>query len=150
ALEEAERSMEIDPEKSFHLNLGNDRPNVQQRIVRMKNSEDYSALDSIIEVPTDAAPSDIPKTLMFVNTRQMTQCVWHHLHDAIGFLHANRRQKVRQHVMEEFISSKICILVSTEATGMGADILDIQPVIQFGLAASCCWLQCASERITKA
>ena len=163
-LSEIEQSMEIDPNRLFHLNLGNDRPNVKQRVVRMKNAEDFETLDRTLDILQRAAvPSDIRKTLVFANTRTMTLRIWQHLRDtfrhlppeAIGFLHANRRKRARQRVMNEFISGKIRLLVSTEVTGMvrhvsvlwcicvdslrakGQDIPDIERVIQFGLAPSC-------------
>ncbi|KAI0350269.1 P-loop containing nucleoside triphosphate hydrolase protein [Trametes cingulata] len=151
---EVEDTLLINSEKGYYLNLGNDRPNIFFQVVQMEHSEDISALDALLELEHAALPSDIPKTLIFVNTRAMTQRIWRHLlqqlptylRSYIDFLHAFRRRRGRQRVMNKFTNGDVKILVATEAAGMGADIPDIERVIQFGAPSSLSvWMQRAGR-----
>ncbi|EGO23433.1 hypothetical protein SERLADRAFT_408840 [Serpula lacrymans var. lacrymans S7.9] len=65
-LAEVRKTLHISASKSFHLNLGNDQPNVTQELRIIAGSTDYSALDFIVK---DAqAANEIPRALIFVNT----------------------------------------------------------------------------------
>jgi superfamily II DNA helicase RecQ len=61
-LAEVRRALHIDPDHSFHLNLGNDRPNVYQEIRTIPNSSDFMTLDFIFE-----GVEQMERTLVFVN-----------------------------------------------------------------------------------
>ncbi|EGO01136.1 hypothetical protein SERLA73DRAFT_26290, partial [Serpula lacrymans var. lacrymans S7.3] len=47
-LAKVRKTLHISASKSFHLNLGNDRPNVTQELRIIAGSTDYSALDFIV------------------------------------------------------------------------------------------------------
>ncbi len=125
-LAQVEDTLLIDAAKAFYLNLGNDRPNIMQRVIQMDGADDFDALDRLLGLQKASFPSDIPKTLIFVNTRNMTQRVWRHLRkqlapllqDSIDYLYALRARRSRRHVMEKFTSGNIKVLIATEAAGM--------------------------------
>ncbi|KDQ49212.1 hypothetical protein JAAARDRAFT_114965, partial [Jaapia argillacea MUCL 33604] len=48
ALEEVQKSLLIDKDLSFHLNLGNDQSNVAYGVMYINGKSDYTALDSIL------------------------------------------------------------------------------------------------------
>ncbi|KAH9857945.1 P-loop containing nucleoside triphosphate hydrolase protein [Lenzites betulinus] len=155
-LNEIEDSLEIDPAEAFYLNLGNDRANIYQDVVLMDNSTDYGSLDRVLPLRNISRPSDIPKTLVFANTRNATLAVWRHLCEQlrvpytgqppITFLHACRRKQAREKAMEQFTDGTVRVLVATEAAGMGADIPDITQVVQFGAPPSLTtWIQRAGR-----
>ncbi|TFY64233.1 hypothetical protein EVJ58_g2763 [Rhodofomes roseus] len=154
-LEEVETKTHIDPMTSYHVNLGNDRPNIKQVVIEMKSKDDFDVLNMVLEPDSISAPSDIPKTLIFANTRNATMQIWRHIcemldgrvdKECFDFLHAYRRRRGRERVMQRFLEGKIRILVATEAAGMGADIPDIERVVQFGVPSSLTvWIQRAGR-----
>ncbi|KAI1781915.1 P-loop containing nucleoside triphosphate hydrolase protein [Ganoderma leucocontextum] len=143
---EVETSLLIDPETSFYLNLGNNRPNIYQQVFALENSKDFPALDALLPLHSVSRAAEIPKTIIFANSRRMTLHIWSYLcrqlrlplvgRLPVAFLHAYRRRRGRVRVMEAFVSGEVRILVATEAAGMGADIPDIEHVIQFGAPPS--------------
>ncbi|KAH9918157.1 P-loop containing nucleoside triphosphate hydrolase protein [Fomitopsis serialis] len=154
-LEEIETKTHIDPMTSYHLNLGNDRPNIKQVVVEMKSKDDLDILDTVLDLESISASTEVPKTLIFANTRAATMQIWRHIReklngrmdeDQIDFLHAYRRRRGRERVMQRFREGDIRILVATEAAGMGADIPDIERVVQFGVPSSLTvWIQRAGR-----
>ncbi|KAJ6526206.1 P-loop containing nucleoside triphosphate hydrolase protein [Mycena sp. CBHHK59/15] len=144
AMTEVCSGLDLDLRHSFFLNLGNDRPNIMPSVVQMKSSKDYAAIDSHLPDPAEVtSPDDVPKTIVFANNVKKTQILSSHLRrrypqisDSITFLHAHRTAKAKRRIMKEFRKGKIKILVATEAPGMGADIPDIELVIQFGVPSS--------------
>lgn len=112
--------------KAFHVNLGNDRPNVQYNVVEMENAQDFDALMRVLNIAPNARLEDILKTLIFANTRKLTQRIWRYLrdglgerfHDGIDFLHAGRRFRGRKHVMKRFEDGEVRILIATEVAEM--------------------------------
>ncbi len=127
-LAEVEKSLLINPATSFYLNLGNDRSNIYQAVTLMNSSKDYAALDKLLPLRDVARSSEIPKTLVFVNTRKDTMHVWRYLTEQLRlpytgpspleFLHAYRRRRARQKVMDSFEQGIVRVLVATEAAGM--------------------------------
>lgn len=125
-LQEVEAKLHINPYTSFHINLGNDRPNIAYKVVEVENSQDFASLLDVLQIGQVGSPEDIPKTLIFADTRNMVQRIWRYLreqlgetyHGVIDFLHAYRRQRGRQHAMKRFETGGIRILVATEAAGM--------------------------------
>lgn len=108
-LEEIEMKTHILPTSSYHLNLGNNRPNIKQVVVEMKNKEDYDVLDNILDLGNVTSLENIPKTLIFTNTHAMTMKVWRYIRDKlcgrvdsnhINFLHAYRRWRGRERMMQ--------------------------------------------------
>ncbi|THH29776.1 hypothetical protein EUX98_g4410 [Antrodiella citrinella] len=155
-LGECEKSMRILPERAFYVNLGNDRRNIKTEVRLMENESDLSALDDIFNFHKIDNVSDIPKTLIFANTRNRVQEIWRYIRsklppwlvNQVDFMHSLRTTRGKRRVMKRFSGLKrdISILVATEAVGMGADIPDIAQIIQFGAPSSLTiWLQRAGR-----
>ncbi|KAJ7579545.1 P-loop containing nucleoside triphosphate hydrolase protein [Mycena floridula] len=143
ALRDVRSTLAIDSDSCFHLNLGNDRVNISTEVHKMKNSDDFDALNAVINIhPTN--PSLTKKTLVFTNTVKTCQQLardfkakYKHLPlGTIDFLHAYRSRRDKRKVMKRFKSGKIWVLFATESVGMSTDIADIEVVIQFGVPTS--------------
>ncbi|KAJ6601732.1 P-loop containing nucleoside triphosphate hydrolase protein [Mycena vulgaris] len=155
ALAEVCASLSINLGKAFFLNLGNDRPNITPSVVQMKSEADLDALNDHLPDPTTInSPADFPKMTIFTNSVKKTHKICQHVRkfygsrfdENIAFLHAHRTRRAKRTVMRKFRQGKIRILVATEAAGMGADIPDIELVIQFGFPKSLSvWIQRAGR-----
>ncbi|KAJ7260767.1 P-loop containing nucleoside triphosphate hydrolase protein [Mycena rebaudengoi] len=155
ALTDICKGLNMDLDDTYFLNLGNDRPNITPSIVQMKGSKDYDALNGQLPDPSTVhSPADLPKTITFTNAIKKTQVICRHLRrlypnlprNSIDFLHAHRSAKAKRRIMKQFRKGKIRILVATEAAGMGADIPDIELIIQFGVPSSLSvWIQRAGR-----
>lgn len=66
--------LHINPLESFHLNLGNDRPNIYSEVRTIPNSTSYSAFDFLFDGATQA--DDIPRSLIFVKRMVDSQHGW--------------------------------------------------------------------------
>ena len=123
-LQEIQRTLHIDPHRSFHLNLGNDRPNVTQEMRIIRNATDFSALDFIVEGAQ--TPDELPRTLIFVNKIDDTQLAWKrlqeilpvHLRSQVSFLNSRRTRRARQHVLNSYREGHTRVMVVTEIGGM--------------------------------
>ncbi|OSC97242.1 P-loop containing nucleoside triphosphate hydrolase protein [Trametes coccinea BRFM310] len=154
ALGDVGRVLELDYDMAFYINLGNDRRNIKLTVGFIQNSSDYGALDKLLCVEEIFFPSDMPKTLIFVNTRDDAQRIWRHvrqrlqshLFDIVDYLHAPRTQSAQIDCMRRFNDGSLRCLVATDAVGMGADIPDIERIIQFGAPPSLTsWVQRAGR-----
>ena len=169
ALREVRSKLAIDPDTSFYLNLGNDRPNIAWSVQQINGSDDYEALRPLLAMNVTEA-TDITKTIVFTNTVNGSQigCKRVRLFFAkplrkyVDSLHSHRTVKAKRRIMRRFRQGKIKILIATEAAGMvsmdrqtgiyvisrlqGADIPDIEQVIQFGVPSSLSvWIQRAGR-----
>ncbi|KAI0744526.1 P-loop containing nucleoside triphosphate hydrolase protein [Earliella scabrosa] len=151
-LAEARSRLGIVSSRSFHLNLGNDRPNIKQEMRFMKSANDYAALDFIVEGAK--ARDDLPRAIIFVNALQKCHGVAHRLREIagpalrheIGILHAKRAASARASTWERFRRGDLRVLVATEAAAMGMDVPDIELAVQFGIPQSLgIWLQRAGR-----
>ncbi|KAF8987973.1 P-loop containing nucleoside triphosphate hydrolase protein [Cyathus striatus] len=95
---------------------------------------------------------DLIKTCLFVNKiplalelhRYSQSQVADSLKPSIDMLHSLRSTSTKRRVMKDFTRGATKVLVATEAAGMGADIPDIEQVIQFGIPSSLSvWIQWA-------
>ncbi|KAF8816985.1 P-loop containing nucleoside triphosphate hydrolase protein [Phlegmacium glaucopus] len=152
ALREVCGSLAINVNESFFLNLGNDRPNIAFYAQQINSSTDYKALRPHLSHCSTA--QDLIKSIIFTNSVNSTQLIakdvrsWlpKHLRKYVGYLHANRTPEAKRKVMKYFRKSKLLVLIATEAAGMGADIPDIEQVIQFGVPLSLTiWMQRAGR-----
>ncbi|KAL1671654.1 P-loop containing nucleoside triphosphate hydrolase protein [Schizophyllum commune] len=143
ARDEVCTELHIDLDDAFFLNLGNDRPNITQEVRFVDSAHDYAALADLL--PTNATtPDEIPKTIIFVNSRigaqeaarEIRALFPSQLQDHIDYLHAIRTGSAKRRIMQRFREGKIRILIATEAAGMGADIPDVMLVIQLGIPGS--------------
>ena len=93
-------------------------------------------------------PTDIPKTIVFVDNRKSVWSLTTHLlqlaEDEFGGVDEFSdpvvadystilSQEHRDAVLQDFAAGYIRILVCTEAAGMGVDIPDVRRVIQWGV-----------------
>ncbi|KAI0324315.1 P-loop containing nucleoside triphosphate hydrolase protein, partial [Cubamyces sp. BRFM 1775] len=154
ALKDVERSLEIQRDKAFYVNLGNDRTNVKMSARTIKSGRDYATLSQVLGIDNVIFPSDLPKTLVFVNERNEAQRVWRYirsklddyLHDIVDFIHSSRHAYAQADALHRFVQGSVRCLVATESVGMGADIPDIERVIQFGAPRSLTvWVQRAGR-----
>ncbi|KAJ7272391.1 P-loop containing nucleoside triphosphate hydrolase protein [Mycena rebaudengoi] len=145
AVAEVAASLSINLGEAFFLNLGNDRPNITPSVIEMNGSSDFKALNTVLQDPTTIdSPEQLNKAIIFTNSVKKTHKLCQHVRqvygnkfdDSIAFLHAHRTRRAKRTVMRKFRQGKIRILVATEAAGMGADIPDIELIIQFGLPKS--------------
>jgi bloom syndrome protein len=135
ALQEVHTQLAIDPEKSFYLNLGNDRPNIAYSVCTLKSAHDYNALKPLLtRRPSPSTPDDLVKTIVFVNTVAAMQIgartihSWfpRHLHPYIVYIHAHRSPRARRRAMHQFRNGKTHILIATEAAGMVSNWFSLQ------------------------
>lgn len=110
---------------SFHLNLGNDRPNIVPFIVEVDNKDD--GLNFIYRLVQDRLSHQvIPKTVIFVNKRETAQDVCDKLQRKIAperchkidYIHAMRHPNGKLLAMKRFHDSTTRILCSTDCAGL--------------------------------
>lgn len=114
----------IDAHDSYHINLGNDRPNVAQKVRVMANRRDYAALDYLIEGVRKS--DDLIRTIVYVRTiydvhkvlARLRGKLPAHIARHIDILHSRRSERDRRDVIKCFKSGEIKILVATESAGM--------------------------------
>ncbi|KAK6993268.1 P-loop containing nucleoside triphosphate hydrolase protein [Favolaschia claudopus] len=119
----------------------------------MNGGKDYSAVSNHLPDPKDVQSlDDLPQGIIFTNHVKTQVLCRHlrrrypHLRGAIDLLHAHRTAKAKRRVMKQFRKGKIKLLVATEAAGMGADISNIELIIQFGVPSSLSvWIQRAGR-----
>ncbi|KAF7318341.1 Bloom syndrome [Mycena chlorophos] len=148
-------TLKIDLSDAYFVNLGNDRPNITPSVVHMNSASDFAALDALLPAPdTIQDASDLPKTIIFTNSIRLTHAIALYLRrryglqleDAFAPFHAHRSLRAKIFVMRHFRLGRIRILIATEAAGMGADIPDIELVIQFGFPKTLSmWIQRAGR-----
>ncbi len=69
------KSLDMDLDRSFYLNLGNDRPNIAYSIRRVNSPEDFESLKQFFEEAYER-PEDIKQTLIYINERALnSDCV---------------------------------------------------------------------------
>lgn len=79
---------------------------------------------------------DSGKVIIYVATRKGVEELASQLKQSlktVGFYHAGLSERLRTQTQIEFVSSKIRILVATNAFGLGIDIPDVRLVIHFNL-----------------
>jgi superfamily II DNA helicase RecQ len=135
-------SLKIDPRGSFHLNLGNNRPNITELVVPMKQGIGFKPLTAVLASP--ARTGRLPCCIIFFETRDVAQkgAKWLQdnlptahkgLKNKIGYIHAGRSDVGRAEVMRHFATGKIDALCGTKCASMGTDIPGVNLVAQFGL-----------------
>ena len=125
ALADVILSLKIDIKKSFFLNRGNDQPNIKPSAVTIKSATDFPSLSNFF-VSEEGPALPIKKTIIFTNSRQLTQEISRYLQSilpdyleqTICYFHALRSPRAKKIVLEQFRNSSVKILVSTEAAGM--------------------------------
>ncbi|KAF9784429.1 hypothetical protein BJ322DRAFT_1109140 [Thelephora terrestris] len=134
-LENVQAILGINAEKSFHLNLGNDRQNIVPLVWPMEGgASNLAALDFIV------CGRDQPlRTIVYFNSKRLAMRACNYLQRKLPYsrvctvdvLHASRGPRSKREVMEQFCSGKVLVLCATEVVGMGTDIPDVDDVVQF-------------------
>ncbi|KAF8989446.1 P-loop containing nucleoside triphosphate hydrolase protein [Cyathus striatus] len=156
ALRDVQAQLQLDPLRTFIVNLGNNRPNIALSVKTIKSTQDFQAVIPLLTrdgvLPT--SPNDLIKTCLFVNKVRLALELRRFLQSqfpaslvsSIDMLYSLRSVSSKRRVMKQFTSGEIKVLVATEAAGMGADIPDIEQVIQFGVPSSLSvWVQRAGR-----
>jgi superfamily II DNA/RNA helicase len=140
-------------EKTFHLNLGNDRHNIVPLVWPMDGgAANLAALDFVVR------GRDQPlRTIIYFNDKRLAMCACIYLKKllppsqacTVDVLHASRGSRAKKEVMERFRSGGVRVLCATEVVGMvctlhpyarwwtfimlpqGTDIPDVDDVVQF-------------------
>ncbi|RXW15756.1 hypothetical protein EST38_g10098 [Candolleomyces aberdarensis] len=155
-LVEIQAQLDFELDDTFFLNLGNDRPNIKMSIQAVKTPADY---DAVIPLLTHSGHlpqtrEDLCKTIVFVNkvpssqhcSRYIKSLFLPELRQYVDVLHAYRTRRTKRRLMKQFRKGNILVLVATEAAGMGADIPDIEQVLQLGVPQSLAvWVQRAGR-----
>jgi superfamily II DNA helicase RecQ len=139
--------LHIDPDKSLHINLGNDRPNITQLVVRMERDSGFEQLGFLLNRLKPDGSGDLPRTIVFFETRELAHKASDWLRDQlpaqsretrqrIAYIHAGRTSSGRKHTLKLFRDGRIDILCATECVGMGADIPDVDLVVLFKVPSS--------------
>lgn len=118
-----------------YINEGNDHPNVKLEVQQLLHRSKLSSLDFAL---------DGKKTIVYFESRKLAITAKWHLQDlvpqtewrCIMHYHALMSTEYKTKMMEEFQRGRICILLCTEAAGMGCDIPDINWVILFKCPAT--------------
>jgi len=151
-LKDVRSTLAIDADKSFHLNLGNDRRNIVPLVWPMDGAaSNLGALDFVVR------GRDQPlRTIIYFNDKRLTMRACNYLRKllppsqvhTVDVLHATRGPISKKEVMERFRSGGVLVLCATEVVGMvcifycdvrcpfhtqlqGTDIPDVDDVVQF-------------------
>ncbi|VDC03193.1 unnamed protein product [Peniophora sp. CBMAI 1063] len=153
-LHDVRKSVHMVRHETFHLNLGNDRPNLYWEVRHMKAGiSDTDALSFL--VPEDKGPDakldrgivffdDIGDAMMAM--RAFREQLPEHLRKRVRCYHARNGRKTKGRFMRQFNNGEIDILFATEAAGMGCDMKDVDFVVQFMVPKSLAiWFQRAGR-----
>lgn len=126
-LHDVHLKLSIDADSSFHLNLGNDCPNIVMFAQEIRGSDDYEALQPYLADNVKTV-EDIKKkkTIVFTNTVNGTQMTCKKvqqmfpkpLHHYVDYLHSHCTSRAKARVIRRFRNGKVMILIATEAAGM--------------------------------
>jgi superfamily II DNA helicase RecQ len=124
-----------------------DRPNIFLAAAPIRSPIDsYKDLDFLIpdydpEAPWNWHPSDVEKTMVFMDSIAGTQKVVRHLKKRLPQRYRNApvvrayssilSEETRDNNMKAFMDGKLRIMVCTDAAGMGVDIKDVVRVVQY-------------------
>ncbi|KAH9916715.1 P-loop containing nucleoside triphosphate hydrolase protein [Epithele typhae] len=155
SLEKTRRALHIREDRSFHLNLGNDRPNIAWEVRKMNAAKsDLESLDFVLgSEPLDEVERFRRSIIFFDDVMLSLQAVQRlrdkvpkHLKSRICAYNSQRGPVSKRLVFKLFQRGDIDILIATEAAGMGFDAADIWLVIQFMVPSSLeVWLQRAGR-----
>jgi superfamily II DNA helicase RecQ len=128
-LTEVRNSVHMDPETSYHVNIGTDRPNIAWFVQHMKGAKsDLEALETVLiptHHPDDSIVKLTPSMVFFDDINLMMDTLKHvrpllprRNRGEIAIYHSRRSRRSKRIIMEKFRSGEIKILLTTEAAGM--------------------------------
>jgi superfamily II DNA helicase RecQ len=116
----------LSPNATYHLNMGNDRPNISWFAHRMKAAKsDLEALSFL--VPKNVtSESKLTKSMVFFDDillamealRWLREQLWPELRDQVAVYNSWRTGNAKHQVLCDFTEGNIQILFTTEAAGM--------------------------------
>ncbi|KAH9918379.1 P-loop containing nucleoside triphosphate hydrolase protein [Epithele typhae] len=146
ALTVARRALHIRADDSFHLNLGNDRPNIAWEVRLMNPAKsDLESLDFVLGSEEDLDKAELlPRSVVFFDDvemslqalRRLRSKVPERLGNRICMYNPMRSALSNQIVFKLFQQGRVDILLATEAAGMSFDVSDIPLVVQFLVPSS--------------
>ncbi|KZV61279.1 P-loop containing nucleoside triphosphate hydrolase protein [Peniophora sp. CONT] len=153
-LHDIRKSVHMQRHASYHLNLGNDRPNIEWSVHHMKaGKSDTGALFFL--VPDETGPeAELQRGVVFFDDigvsmealRDFREQLPEHLRERVACYHAQRGPDTKKHIMDHFNRGDIDIIFATEAAGMGCDMTRVSFVVQFMVPRSLsAWLQRAGR-----
>lgn len=165
------KSVHFSKPDTFHLNLGNDRPNITWHVVHMNaGKSDLESLEFLL--PKDCNATRLGKVIVFFDEILLSMKAWRwfrerlpeHLRGRIAYYNSRRGESSKLDAATQFCNDKIDIMFSSEALGMvsdmhlslsapvltsiwkGCDLPNIESVVQFMVPASLSiWLQRAGR-----
>ncbi|KAH8093844.1 P-loop containing nucleoside triphosphate hydrolase protein [Cristinia sonorae] len=154
ALEQARKSLLINADFAFHLNIGNDRPNIAWEVRHMATGKSsYESLAFLIPENLND-DSQFSRTMVFFDDisismkarRWFLSQIPESLRHRVKTYNSRMTAFAKRRVMKLFRRGKIDILFTTEAAGMGCDIPDIEVVVQYMVPGSLSiWMQRAGR-----
>lgn len=124
-LTDIRQSVHMEPSKTFHINLGNDRHNISWSVRYMTGGKtDFDSLDFLL--PNDPNATTLERGLVFFDDikismhayRHITSKLPPHLRPRVALYHARRGEKSKAKAYREFERGNIDVLFCTEAAGM--------------------------------
>ncbi|KAI0286328.1 P-loop containing nucleoside triphosphate hydrolase protein [Russula brevipes] len=129
-LQEIRTSLHLTSATTFHLNLGNDRPNLAWNVRFMTaGKSDLEALRFLI--PDLAKEVKLQRAIIFFDDIILAMQARDCLQGRTACYHSRRGPLSKKLVMQQFSTGRLDILFATEAAGMGCDLPDIEVVVQF-------------------
>jgi hypothetical protein len=122
-LAEVRRLLHIDPSRSFHINLGNNRTNIYLEVRQIRNAYDFGCMDFLFE--DIMAVEELEHALLFVNQVVDAQLGWQRsrmllppdLQAYVGFLHSRRSERSKVEELERFRTGKRRVLSLAALSG---------------------------------
>ena len=113
-------TLEFQDDRSFDLNLGNDRSNIMPIVWPMKGGKgDFGSLDFVLN------GGELHRTIIYVNEKETAREACEYLQalvpeksSQIDFIHAGRCSGPQKRVLREFQAGEINVLFTTEVVGM--------------------------------
>jgi superfamily II DNA helicase RecQ len=123
-LKAVRQSLEIETSNSYHINLGNDRPNIEW--MYYKSCREQSGFEDLRQFLLPADRDTLPRSMVFFNktatcraARQWFESqVPDHLKDRSQYFESIRTVYGKQRTWEDFRNGLIDVLFTTEAAGM--------------------------------
>lgn len=154
-LAQVHATVHMQAETSYHVNLGMDRPNIAWFIRRMAGAKkDFESLAFLIPHATDNGLAELVQTMVFFDDINVAleALKWirnqlpPHLRGQVAVYNSRRSKCTKDRVLQDYRRSRIKILFTTEAAGMGCDLPHVEQVVQFMVPKSMSiWMQRAGR-----
>lgn len=125
-LDETLDKLEYNRNKTFKVNLGNDRPNITPIVGTLPGGQDDLEAIASLALRPNSETGELEQSIIYVNSRDAAKEVSDYIQsklppdqrEQVDFLHSFRHPLTKRRVMRLFREGKIKILVSTEVAGM--------------------------------